>query len=157
MNFKQKLVYMLIGCLFTLAGYFLATLGSGGLTPQNASAQAGDKQIIDEIVCRGLSIVNAENKIVVRLVADAEDEGGMISISNKVGVPVATLSVIEEGGSLSIADKTGQAVAALIAEDEGGSLNIFGSNRNKSGARLSANKNGGVLTVKYKGRSKSFY
>lgn len=27
MNFKQKLVYMFIGCLFTIAGYILASLG----------------------------------------------------------------------------------------------------------------------------------
>ena len=30
MNFKQKLAYMTIGCVFTLAGYFLAILGTGG-------------------------------------------------------------------------------------------------------------------------------
>ncbi len=157
MNFKQKIAYMAIGCLFTLAGYFLATLGMGGFISQNASAQAGEKQIIDEIVCRGLSIINTENKIVVRLVADVEDQGGMVSIANKVGFPIVVLSAIEEGGSISIANRVGQGAANLVAEDEGGSLNIFGSNRNKSGARLSANKNGGVLTVKYKGKSKSFY
>ena len=27
MNFKQKFSYMFIGCLFTLAGYFFASLG----------------------------------------------------------------------------------------------------------------------------------
>lgn len=29
MNTKQKFAYMLIGCLFTIAGYILASLGGG--------------------------------------------------------------------------------------------------------------------------------
>ena len=156
MNLKQKIAYMAIGCLFTLAGYFFATLGAGEFIPQNASAQADGKQVVDEIFCRGLWIVNAEGKIVASLVAE-DREGGALSISNEIGNPVAVLSAIDEGGSLSIANKIGTPAVGLMAEDEGGSLNIFGSNRSKSGARLSANKNGGVLTIKYKGRSKNFY
>ena len=156
MYFKQKITYMVIGCLFTLAGYFLATLGVGGFIPQNASAQADGKQIVDEIFCRGLWIVNAEGKIIAGLVAE-DGKGGALKIFNEIGNPVAVLSAIDEGGNLNIANKIGNPAVGLMAEDEGGSLNIFGMNRNKSGARLSANKNGGVLTVKNKERSRSFY
>ncbi len=52
MNFKQKLGYMLIGCLFTIAGYILASLG-GSIT----HAQK-DEQVLDKIVCRELDVVN---------------------------------------------------------------------------------------------------
>ncbi len=46
MKFKHKLGYIFIGCLFTIAGYILASLG--GITTH---AQQ-EKQVIDEIVCR---------------------------------------------------------------------------------------------------------
>ena len=82
MNFKQKLAYMAIGCVFTLAGYFLAILGTGGVNPQNASAQASDKQIIDEIVCRKLRVVNPEDKTVALL---ADNAGGVLYIYNAAG------------------------------------------------------------------------
>ena len=74
MNFKQKLVYMAIGCVFTLADYFLATLGTGGFNSQNASTQAGDKQVIDEIVTRKIRVVNDAGETVV--VIDSGREGG---------------------------------------------------------------------------------
>ena len=71
MNFKQKLAYMAIGCVFTLAGYFLATLGAGGFNPQNATAQDNTKQVIDEIVCRKIRVVNADGRTIAVLEASA--------------------------------------------------------------------------------------
>ena len=53
MNMKQKLTYMLIGCLCTLAGYILSSLFN---TPSHV--QAHDEKVIDEIVCKKLNIVN---------------------------------------------------------------------------------------------------
>ena len=44
MNMKQKLTYMLIGCLFTLAGYVLSTLFN---TPPHI--QARDEQVRCEL------------------------------------------------------------------------------------------------------------
>ena len=73
MYFKQKLAYMTIGCLFTLAGYFLATLGGNGYTPTNAQTQDNATQVTDEIVCRSLKIVNTAGEIV----ADLSSEGAV--------------------------------------------------------------------------------
>ncbi len=56
MNFKQKLVYMVIGCLFTLAGYFFASLDGSVL--QTTHAQQNEKEIIDKIVCRRIEVVD---------------------------------------------------------------------------------------------------
>ncbi len=39
MNFKQKLVYMFIGCLFTIAGYILASLGGNATHAQQFVTQ----------------------------------------------------------------------------------------------------------------------
>ena len=111
MNFKQKLAYMAIGCVFTLAGYFLATLVAGGVNPQNASAQAGDKQIIDEIVCRKLKVVNAAGESVA--VLGVSDGDGVLTINSKSGKAVAGLGVEDDAGILSIANKNEIEVATL--------------------------------------------
>lgn len=82
MNFKQKLAYMAIGCVFTLAGYFLAILGTGGINLQNASAQDKTKQVIDEIVCRKLKVVNPDGKTVAILEVDPFSKSrGMLTLS----------------------------------------------------------------------------
>ena len=56
MHFKQKLAYMALGCLFTIIGYILASLSGN---PVDAQSQA-DKSVINEIVCRSLTVVDAE-------------------------------------------------------------------------------------------------
>ncbi len=58
MNFKQKLGYMFIGCLFTIAGYILTSLGGGATHAQQ------DEKVLDKIVCRELQVVNKEGKSV---------------------------------------------------------------------------------------------
>ena len=68
MNFKQKLVYMLIGCLFTIAGYILASLGGSATHAQQ------NEQVLDKIVCRELEVVNKEGKAVVHI--NKQEHGG---------------------------------------------------------------------------------
>lgn len=53
MNVKQKLGYMFIRFLFTIAGYILASLGGAIHTQQN-------EQVIDKSVCRELEVVNKD-------------------------------------------------------------------------------------------------
>ncbi len=57
MNFKQKLAYIAIGCLFTLASCFLLPYFTG-FNPQNASAQDTEKRVIDGVIHE--KIPNAE-------------------------------------------------------------------------------------------------
>ena len=59
MNMKQKLTYMLIGCLFTLSGFVLSNLTN---TPTHVQAQ--DEKVIDKIVCRQLEVVDNTGKVV---------------------------------------------------------------------------------------------
>ncbi len=170
MNFKQKIAYMAIGCLFTLAGYFLATLGSGGFNPQNASAQAptqrrspfttpevnpqnasepaSDGKAINEIIlCRKLMIVNAKGKPVAVL-GDRGEGGGALSIYNKAGKMVAKLDSTDGNGMVSILNKEGLPVGFMGVDDRG--LGIMGT-MNKAGnivAKLQVGKNGnGGLTI----------
>ena len=124
MNFKQKLAYMAIGCLFTLAGYFLATLGTGGFNPQNASAQDNTKQVIDEIVCRKLKIVNDQGNTVVSL--EPVVNGGSLSIYNDAGKDVVSAGTLFDGhGNLKIYDKEGIPVSGMFADNTGGSISIL--------------------------------
>lgn len=57
MNFKQKLAYIAIGCLFTLASCFLLPYFTG-FNPQSASAQDTEKRVIDGVIHE--KIPNAE-------------------------------------------------------------------------------------------------
>ncbi len=57
MNTKQKLLYMFIGCIFTLVGYFLASLTNH--QPLTAHGQENTNSVIDEIVCKKIKVVNS--------------------------------------------------------------------------------------------------
>ena len=124
MNFKQKLGYMVIGCVFTLAGYFLATLCTEGFNSQNASAQENTKQVIDEIICRKLKIVNDQGNTVVSL--EPVVNGGSLSIYNDAGKDVVSAGTLFDcHGSLAIYDKEGIPVSDMSADNTGGSIAIL--------------------------------
>ena len=80
MNMKQKLTYMLIGCLFTMAGYVLSSLFN---TPIHVQAQGEKKAVFDEIVCKKLEIVNDEGTTLAEL--DSRLHGGCLSLYKNNG------------------------------------------------------------------------
>ena len=125
MNFKQKLAYMAIGCVFTLAGYFLATLGSREFNLRTASGQDNTKQVIDEIVCRNLKIVNDQGNTVVSL--EPVLNGGSLSIYNDAGKNVVSASPLslDGNGNLLVCDKDGIPVSGMFADNTGGSISIL--------------------------------
>ena len=152
MNFKQKLGYMVIGCVFTLAGYFLATLGAGGFNPQNATAQDNVKQVIDEIITRKLKVVNSEGKTIAILGED-ENGNGALSIFNKASGSRVGCDFDKNGdGRLFIGNKSGKVIAALGALDGNGGLSIsnkmgkpvmgWAINKNGDGRLFIGNKSG---------------
>ena len=81
MNMKQKLTYMLIGCLFTLAGYVLASLFN---TPTHVQAQDEKKAVFDKIVCKELEIVNEQGKELV-YIGSLFGRTGSLLIRNAAG------------------------------------------------------------------------
>ena len=112
MNFKQKLAYMFIGCLFTIAGYILASLG--GMTTH---AQQ-DEQVLDKIVCKRLEVVNEENTRVLNIVV-AKDGNGAIFVNNAAGKEVVNISATEDSGSIGIRNAAGKFVANIFATTDG--------------------------------------
>ena len=113
MNFKQKLGYMFIGCLFTIAGYIIASLGGGDTT----HAQQ-DKQVIDEIVCRKLKVVNAGGKEVAAIVA-TEDGNGGIAVLNTAGKIVTFIVATKDGGGIGVRNAAGKDVVIIGATEDG--------------------------------------
>ena len=87
MNFKQKLVYMVIGCLFTLAGYFFASLGGSVL--QTTHAQQNEKEIIDKIVCKRIEVVDGFGT--TQAVIQGSLIGGKITLHNTSGDEVTVM------------------------------------------------------------------
>ena len=119
MCFKQKLAYMAIGCVFTLAGYFLATLGVGGISLQTASAQDTEKQVVDEIVCRKLRVVSPDDVTVARLEAFRTGGAGIV-LYNKEGKQVFSVSSSGDGSTLSMFNKNGERTLWVWSSDIGG-------------------------------------
>ena len=119
MNFKQKLGYMFIGCLFTITGYIIASLGGG-----DATHVQQEKQVIDEIVCRHLKIVNKEGKTVVAIVAD-EDGDGFIRVFNAAGKEAARITASINGGGIAVCNRAGEGVAAIAQAKNGGEISIL--------------------------------
>lgn len=142
MHFKQKLAYMAIGCLFTLAGYFLATLGAGGFNPQAASAQDTEKQVIDEIVCRKLRVVNPDGKTVAIL---EERIGGILLLRNEAGKD--TFVAAGEVGTMYLYNKSGK--KTFMASGFGSSLNLYHRGGEKV-VSVFASEDGGELSINNK-------
>ena len=137
MNFKQKLGYMCIGCLFTIAGYILASLG--GITTH---AQQ-DKQVIDEIVCRHLKVVNAVGNEVAGIGVD-EDSDGIISVYNAAGKIAARIVVTENGGSIGVHNAAENSVVTLGAIEDGGGIAVYNAAEKTIGS-IVATENGGII------------
>ena len=127
MNFKQRFTYMLIGSLFTLAGYFLATLANN--QPPNAHAQDNTTKVFDKIVCKELEVVNEDGKRIVWL-SEFDSVGGLF-IYNKDGERTVCLGdLIGDGVSLQFYNKEGDRVVDLgsgtlfLANDDDGTLAV---------------------------------
>ena len=111
MNLKQKLTYMLIGSLFTLAGYFLATLANN--QPPNAHAQDNATKVFEKIVCKEIEVVNNTGKKLLRM-GEAAGGSGFIIVYNKEEIRVVGMDGIDnEGGTIAIANKRGKMIAKM--------------------------------------------
>ena len=161
MNFKQKIAYMAIGRSIHISGLHLRNSGGRGFNPQNVSAQDNTKQVIDEIVCRKIKVVNAKGKTVAILEDSGVVGGGNLSIYNGAGKRViyTGAQVLFGNGFLDIYNKAGQEVVTANALFDGsGSLAIYNSeeniffvveiNENKEGLVSFIGKNGEIQLSK---------
>ncbi len=146
MNCKQKLIYMLIGSLFTLIGYFLATLIN--TQPPNAHAQEKNN-VFDEIVCKKLVVVNDTGKKLLRM-GEAPVGGGFILVYNKKEMAVVGMdSAEDEGGAIVVGTKEGKITVAMRSKTflgGGGEIEVNNFDGNR-GATISVDGGGGVIQV----------
>ena len=67
--------------------------------------------IQEEIRARSISIVNDTGQVVVNLYAN--EDGGVIFISNKAGARVALMAAYEHDGMISVYNKQGDLIGSL--------------------------------------------
>ena len=148
MNFKQKLVYMLIGSLFTIAGYLIASLANN--QPQEAHAQ--ENNIFDKIVCTGLVVVDTKGNPVIELNTGDLFGGGKISVRNRGGKNGLIMEAFG-GGMINVYDciKGERRVGIWGKADVGdaGMVAVYGNNQINPVVvmRKSITSGGGVITV----------
>ena len=160
MHFRQKLTFMALGSILTLAGYLLATLAGEG----TAQSETDKITYFDTIVCRELAVVNAERKPAVIIAAttdggslgissptksgpaitlSAASHGGLLAFNNGDMYPAITIGIGEESreGSIVIRSKTRKGALKLHVNEYGGDMSIFG-NDNRHRVRLGINERG---------------
>lgn len=160
MNFKQKLTYMALGCLFTLIGYTLATLNT------NVTAQS-EPTVVDEIVCRKLRVVDSEDRTVLAL--ESSVHGGIFTIYNPLGPKVVEIypktyagdaftvysadgnRILEigrdsNGGYIGVNHRSGQRAATMAIDDKHkeGFIGVEAKD-GKGTIQLYTNENGGYI------------
>jgi hypothetical protein len=134
MNFKQKLGYMFIGCLFTIAGYILASLGGATHAQQN-------EQVIDKIVCKQLEVVNKAGKRVVNVWTNEIGKCGVIDIFNTAGKRVASIGATEDGGGIAVFNTEEKVVVEIGANEHGGIMGVL-NNAGNGGVAIGVTEDG---------------
>ncbi len=145
MKFKQKLAYMFIGCLFTIAGYIIASAGYIIASPMGW--KLAQKDVIDKIVCRKLEVVNKEGITVAGIYSK-----GAIEVRNPLGKRVVGIKADVHGkGVIEVSNGAGNEVVGIKADADGNGAievrNPLEVRNAKRGVDIFVNENGGVLIV----------
>ena len=135
MNFKQKLGYMFIGCLFTIAGYILTSLGGDTTHAQQ------NEQVIDKIVCKQLEVVNKAGKRVVNVWTNEIGKSGVIDIFNTEGKRVASIGATEDGGGIAVFNTEEKVVVEIGANEHGGIMGVL-NNAGNGGVAIGVTEDG---------------
>ena len=116
MNYKQKLGYTVLGAVIMLVG-----LGLGAIVSPPLIAQRND--VLDEIRCSSLTVVDKRGEPVV-VIASNEEGNGMI-LYDQAGKDAAILHTKADGTTLSIYRPGGTRAASLVSNEDGGGLGLF--------------------------------
>ena len=139
---------MLIGSLFTIAGYLIASLANN--EPQNAHAL--ENVVFDKVVCAGLVVVDEKGKPVIELNTGNLFGGGQITVRNSDGKDGLILEAFV-GGMINAYDcLKGQRRVGIwgkSAVGDAGMVAVYGNNQKNPVAviRKSIVGGGGVITI----------
>ena len=146
MYFKQKLAYMGLGCLFTIIGYILASLG--GDVDAQSEGDKSEPTVVDEIVCRKLKVVDVDGKTGITM--GAHQGAGYMSIyypSNKLGISIGAF-LPSGGGYMSIYHPSGKPGIRIQTGSDGGSIIVYHQNGGP-GVSIRTDSNGGYMNVSH--------
>ena len=164
MHFRQKLTFMALGSILTIAGYLLATLTSD-VTAQSETDKS-EPLIVDEIVCRQLRVVDENDKTRVEIVAypnggnvfvrNADDKSvvyigahsdGYVSVREASGKKVVSINAYK-GGDISVTNASGKKVVNIGAFRDSGYMKVNRAD-GETGVFISPNDgdNGGLVSV----------
>ena len=164
MHFRQKLTFMALGSILTIAGYLLATLTSD-VTAQSETDKS-EPLFVNEIVCRKLRVVDENDK--TRTVVDISSTSrgsGYMNVNRADGQNVVRIGEVLNGGFMDVGRPDGETAVFISSNDAengglvsvqgkeggstqlsvneyGGNLGIFGKTDNKTRVQLSINEKG---------------
>ena len=161
MHFRQKLTFMALGSILTVAGYLLATLTSD-VTAQPETDKS-EPLIVDEIVCRKLRGVDQNDKTGVvigagymvvyhadgkRAVSISAFKGGLMVVHNTDGKSVVDIGVFRDGGSMRVNRADGKNVVSINEILNGGCMDVKRAD-GETAVFISPNDaaNGGLVSV----------
>ncbi len=137
---SEKLKYMVLGSLLTLAGFMFGNMN------RDTEAQLG-YEMIDELTVRRLIVVEGitirSNSGQPRVMISSDKKGGKVTVFGPGGIRgrgAASLSLTENGGRVSIFGIGGKDAAMLAVTEKGATLTT-------AEVDISANEEGGRITV----------
>ena len=152
MHFRQKLTFMALGSILTLAGYLLATPTS------NITAESGDNIIspfslltaqdatFDVITCNRLIVANAKGIPAVDIHSDFN--GGLVKVVKANGKTVVEIGVVS-GGYIDVrhaSGKTGVTIGINASKDGGGAISVH-SKKGRGAIQLTSDRYGGKMGI----------
>ena len=143
MNMKQKLTYMLIGSLFTLAGYFLATLANN----QPPNAQDSTTKVFDKIVCKELEVVNKDGTPIAHIEPSGPFGTGDMTLFDPSGDARARIGASVFGGFIILHSPSGKTLR-LGNRGDGGFMHFL-SEDDKEMIKLGESEGGGGKMLFY--------
>ncbi len=139
---REKVKYMALGALITLAGFVLGNMN------ENTEAQSGSETINEltvrnMIVLEDIKVINDDN--LPQVVIAWDEDGGNVSTHSPRGH--AALGVGEEGGLIQVANAEGK-IGAQVTMNENGGIVVVRSTNGPGGAALAIYEGDGVVYTK---------
>ena len=145
MKFKlhEKLKYMFLGGVLTLAGFMFGNMNSD--TEAQLGYETIDKLVVGKLIVRK-DITVVSDDMEPRVLISWDREGGAVRAYGPGGEGTASLAVSKLGGSVRVYDVRNQNTAAINAYEEGGMLSVS-SAINQVGATVSSDESGGKVMI----------
>lgn len=139
---REKLKYMALGALITLAGFVLGNMNED-TEAQSGSETINELTVRNMIVLEDIKVINDDN--MPQVVIAWDEDGGKVSAHSPRGH--AAVGVGEEGGLIQVANAEGK-IGAQITMNENGGIVVVRSTNGPGGAALAIYEGDGVVYTK---------